>query len=614
MRAKRIICRMQVDVSVVTFRTPAASLHALAASLAEQSVAAKLSIHFFDNSESADIVRTVCGELAAAGRFAAVTFTHSPANVGFGRGHNANARQGSAPYLFVLNPDCVVEPHALDRLVQRAQGDAAAAAWEMRQIPYEHPKIYDPVTLETVWVSGAATLFRRSDFDAVGGFDDRIFLYGEDVDLSWRLRARGQKLRYVPTAAVVHETYAQPEEVKPQQAFGAVYAGLALRTRFGRVRSVVKGLLMWGAEMLLPESFPGRRRGIFQAGMRYLRDMPYFVRTRVPANAHFGPQFSGWSYEHRRDGAFHAMRSHRGRAAGDFPLVSILVRTYDRPAWLREALVSCEHQTYPNLEVVVVQDGPGASEAVAREFEGRLRITYVATPGEVGRARAGNIAMERAKGEWLNFLDDDDVLFADHVEVLVDAVRASGAPGAFAYAWETATQVVDRDRAVYREIENVPRHRPQFDLARLWRQNFLPIQAVLFHRGLFEREGGFAEDMDQLEDWNLWTRYTLERDFVAVPKTTSKYRVPDSMREAVRRQALLDAAYPSALARQQALRTRLSPARLSQVDAPRRIERLPRSAARAYARRMIASSRTLAAVAAWRHPAKAWLRRRRIWS
>ena len=605
---------MQVDVSVVTYRTPAASLQALAASLAEQSVAPKLSIHVFDNSDSAEAMSAACAGLEAAGTFAGVSFTHSPRNVGFGQGHNANAKRGSAPYLFVVNPDCVLEPGALDRLLARAAGDEGAAAWEMRQIPYEHPKIYDPVTLETVWVSGAATLFDRRDFEAAGGFDERIFLYGEDVDLSWRLRARGRKLRYVPFAALVHETYAKPEEMKPQQAFGAVYAGLALRTRYGRLRSIVKGLLMWAAEIALPETFPGRRRGILASGLRYFRDMPHYLGTRVAPTAAFGPQFTGWSYEHRRDGAFHGMRAKRGRPASDFPLVSILVRTYDRPAWLREALTSCAHQTYPNIEVVVVQDGPGGSEPVVREFADRLKITYVATDAEVGRARAGNIAMEKARGEWFNFLDDDDVFFADHVEVLVDAVRAEGAPGAFAYAWETATQVIDRDTAAYREIENVPRHRPAFDLARLWRQNFLPIQAVLFHRSLFEREGGFAEDMDQLEDWNLWTRYTLERDFVAVPKTTSKYRVPDNVREAVRRQALLDAAYPSALARQQALRQRLSPARLAQLDAARRIERLPRSAVRAYARRVIASSRTLATLAAWRHPAKAWLRRRRIWS
>ena len=82
---------------------------------------------------------------------------------------------------------------------------------------------------------------------------------------------------------------------------------------------------------------------------------------------------------------------------------------------------------------------------------------------------------------------------------------------------------------------HVTRHRQPFDRLTLWHHNFLPIQAVLFHRSLYERHGGFAEDMDQLEDWNLWTRYTLEDDFVLVEKTTSKYRVPADTR--VRRRA-----------------------------------------------------------------------------
>ena len=104
------------------------------------------------------------------------------------------------------------------------------------------------------------------------------------------------------------------------------------------------------------------------------------------------------------------------------------------------------------------------------------------------------------------------------------------------------------------------RHRQPFDRLTLWHHNFLPIQAVLFHRDLYARHGGFAEDMDQLEDWNLWTRYTLDDDFVLVEKTTSKYRVPASAREAAARQALLDDAYRDAVERQRAMRmSTLSP-------------------------------------------------------
>ena len=548
---------MEVDVSVVTYRTEPAALHALAASLAEEPIAGKLSIYVHDNSESHEAMRTACARIEAQRIFARVVFTPSPRNVGFGLAHNANARLARAPLFFVLNPDCVLEPGALDALVRHAHGDSeATAAWEMRQIPYEHPKAYDPVTLETSWVSGAATLFRRRDFDAAGGFDPRIFLYGEDVDLSWRLRASGRRLRYVPRAAVVHHTYAEPWQVKPQQAFGSIYASLALRTRFGRPRSIAKGLVLWALELMAPESFPGRRRGTWQAGMRYLGNAAHFLATRVAPTGDFRPIFRAWGYELRRDGDFHAMHSCRARPAS-LPRVSILVRTTQRPAWLAQALASCAHQTYPNLEVVVVEDGEPVSEPLVRSWSERLPVRYVATGERVGRARAGNIALANARGEWLNFLDDDDVLFADHVEVLVEAAVAAEAVAAYGFAWETATAVIDRERALYEEAHVVPRHRPAFDRARLWRQNYLPIQSVLFHRTLWERHGGFAEDMQQLEDWNLWTRYSLSQDFLAVEKTTSKYRVPHAPAEAARRQAALDAAYPVAVARQEALRLAL---------------------------------------------------------
>src|SRR5207249_3785340 len=99
----------------------------------------------------------------------------SSTNVGFGRGNNANAARGSAAFLLVINQDCILEPNALGPLIALAEtDDARVAAWELRQIPYEHPKAYDPATLDTSWVSGAATLFRRRAFDSVGGFDPAL--------------------------------------------------------------------------------------------------------------------------------------------------------------------------------------------------------------------------------------------------------------------------------------------------------------------------------------------------------------------------------------------------------------------------------------------------------
>jgi Glycosyltransferases involved in cell wall biogenesis len=396
--------------------------------------------------------------------------------------------------------------------------------------------------------------------------------------------------------------------VKPLQVFGGVETNLALRARFGGLLPTLAGLTMLGGEILAPRSFPGRRRGLVRAGLRFLRQWPYYARTRVRPTENFHPLFSGWGFELRREGAFVPMKSRRETAGLARPKVSILIRTVDRPHWLREALASCAHQTYENIEVVVVEDGPERSRAIVEEFKDRVAVQYRCTGTRAGRARAGNVALATATGEWLNFLDDDDALFADHVEVLLDAATAANAAGAYALAWETHTEA-QALTGRYREVLHVTRHHQHFDRLTLWHHNYLPIQAVLFHRRLFERHGGFAEDMDQLEDWNLWTRYTLEDDFVLIPKTTSKYRVPVDARVAADRQALLDRAYADALERQRQMRVSFSPREISEMaEAYARRQTLV-MVTRSDVRRFFRGSRVMSRVAAYRPVAGRVLRR-----
>lgn len=470
-------------------------------------------------------------------------------NLGFGSGINRMLRDTSARYVLALNQDAIPETGALATLWSYAEkDDARVAAWEMRQIPFEHPKVYDAVSLDTEWVSGAAVLLRTSAMREVGGFEARIFMYGEDVDLSWRLRCAGYRLRYVARAAVVHHTYSVAEEVKPLQALEGIYVNLCLRARYAGRRQIAQGLSMAFAEMLMPQSFPGRRRGIARAIWKFLRNSRYFWNSHQGAS-NFEPRFSGWGYEIRRDGAFHSFLP-REQQPEDLPLISVLIRTHKRAAFLRQALTSVWHQTHRPLEVVVVEDGSDEGATVCAEFADKLPVRYFRiTPGR-GRSVAGNRALAEARGEWFCFLDDDDVFFADHLEVLLQTVRQHQMKGAYALAWRTTTRVVDPAVPTYEEISWDRFPDEPFSRVALWHHNFMPIQAVLFHRSLYETYGGFAEDMEQLEDWNLWTRYTMRDDFVQVRKTTSKYRVPAEVSHNVERQGKLDDAYKDAVARQ----------------------------------------------------------------
>jgi hypothetical protein len=126
--------------------------------------------------------------------------------IGFGEGINLLYNLVNPPrHFIVINPDCIPDPRCLFTLLSTLEANDAAMV-EARQWPNEHPKKYDPETLETPWCSGALFAMSSLFFRRVGGFDKLFFLYAEDVDLSWRVRNKGGKILYAPSALTAHFT------------------------------------------------------------------------------------------------------------------------------------------------------------------------------------------------------------------------------------------------------------------------------------------------------------------------------------------------------------------------------------------------------------------------
>ncbi len=128
------------------------------------------------------------------------------ARIGFGEGINLlYDLVNPARQFIVINPDCIPDPQCIFTLLNTLETKDAAMV-EARQWPNEHPKAYDPETLETSWCSGALFAMSSIFFKQVGGFDKLFFLYTEDVDLSWRVRNLGGKILYAPSALTTHFT------------------------------------------------------------------------------------------------------------------------------------------------------------------------------------------------------------------------------------------------------------------------------------------------------------------------------------------------------------------------------------------------------------------------
>lgn len=129
-------------------------------------------------------------------------------------------------------------------------------------------------------------------------------------------------------------------------------------------------------------------------------------------------------------------------------------------------------------------------------------------------------------------------------------LRSSDASAAYALAFEVHSSFCDG--AFTEELHLTPGLFLQpWDYEVLMDHNFIPIQAMLFQRRLFEERGGFDVELEQLEDWNLWLRFGFARQFVYVPKTTSMFRTPVDMDARRERHLKLHEAYIEAKQRAQ---------------------------------------------------------------
>ncbi len=149
-------------------------------------------------------------------------------NLGFAGGNNLAAREARSPLLILLNADAFPAPDWLSHLVELANAHPQAAAIGSTQWRADAEGIFDgagdvmlasghayranfgkarrhvPPLGETFAACGAAMVVRRDAFEAIGGFDENYFCFGEDVDLCFRLRLRGYAILQSPQAVVHH--------------------------------------------------------------------------------------------------------------------------------------------------------------------------------------------------------------------------------------------------------------------------------------------------------------------------------------------------------------------------------------------------------------------------
>jgi len=182
------------------------------------------------------------------------------------------------------------------------------------------------------------------------------------------------------------------------------------------------------------------------------------------------------------------------------PEVSVVIPTLNRWALLRAALERVLTQEAVDLEVVVVDDGSTdeTPRRLAEMAESRLVVHRHERPHGVAQAR--NAGMRLAGGEWLAFLDDDDLWSPRKLRLQLEAAEKAGATMAYG-----ASLVLDEH---YRPMGIDPPPPAEGLLQDLLRHNSIPggCSNVIAKRRLVQDSGGFDESLRQVADWDLWIR------------------------------------------------------------------------------------------------------------
>ena len=185
------------------------------------------------------------------------------------------------------------------------------------------------------------------------------------------------------------------------------------------------------------------------------------------------------------------------------PLISVIIPTFNRAAWIREAVDSVLAQTFQDFELLVVDDGSTDTTAEALGLYGdRLSYIYQARQG-VSAAR--NRGLETAAGEWLAFLDSDDLWLPQKLEVQVDFLNRN-----------PQAEICQTEEIWIRHGRRVnPRKKHRKPSGDIFAPSLILClvspSAVILKKRLLAEVGSFDRSLPACEDYDLWLRISSRR-------------------------------------------------------------------------------------------------------
>lgn len=466
------------------------------------------------------------------------------------RGASASRRRGAeiagGGLMMFLDADDLIAPHTLAGLaaaLRTSPGAVSMCEWDryLSEGPtwIAHPPSSSPRRLgqnaldgwlTDAWTPPCAIMWSESAYRKSGGWSERSSP-NDDGELMMRALIGGIRLVRAREGLAL---YRRPPD-------GAVTLSLSGREEKGLVART-DGLEAIGS--LLSEAGTLRRhRAALVEALCRVRDSPAAspdLAARIEASvAGFGgvhpadhPRavlgragarvLTGLAERSRPRRPIPGRAPRRSSRVPETPLVSVVIPTFNRAEVVTNAIASVRAQKYPDIEIIVVDDGSsdGTVETLHASAEPDLRV--IALERNRGVATARNTGADAARGQFIAFLDSDDVWLPDTLRPRVEALASAPLHVGLCYG---GCETVHSDGKV--ELF-VPEHEGRLFDALLLRNLLHGGQSSsVIKRSIWTAVGGFDPGLPAIEDWEWFQRAARLCEFMAIDTPVTRYRLDD---------------------------------------------------------------------------------------
>jgi glycosyltransferase involved in cell wall biosynthesis len=222
-------------------------------------------------------------------------------------------------------------------------------------------------------------------------------------------------------------------------------------------------------------------------------------------------------------------------STGSQPLVSVVMNCYNSSQYLREAIDSVLAQTYQNWEIIFWDNRSTDASAEIFNSYSDSRLHYFLAPEYSKLGKARNLAVGQARGDWLCFLDCDDIWFPEKLERQVAIIASEGPDLGFVYGqmlvlhdgeepsskWSARLRKYSKKTLLNKLPEGLI-------LEKLLMINFVPLLTAIVSREFYHEVGGISEHFEQAEDYELFVKIAAIKKVRAVQSVVALYRVHQS--------------------------------------------------------------------------------------